>query len=56
MFPAFEVYYVSVAQNSKWLISCLTDHRHFNDLNRQNYATEKAVFDVFKKLKIQIFI
>ena len=28
----------------------------FGDLNRQNYAIEKAVFDVFRKLKIQTLI
>ena len=51
---SFEVHNVSVAQKLKNLdfLPIIDDLCHFGGLNRQNYATEKAVFDVFRKLKI----
>ena len=50
---SFEVHNVSVAQKLKNFDFLLIDDLClFGGLNRQNYATEKAVFDIFEKLKI----
>ena len=54
---SFEVHNVSVAQKLKNfdflpMKFIIDDLCLFGGLNRQNYATEKAVFDVFRKLKI----
>ena len=58
---SFEVHNVSVAQKLKFFDFLprkffIDDLCLFGDLYRQNYATEKAVFDVFRKLKIQTLI
>ena len=55
--PSFEVHNLSVAQKLKNfdflpMIFIIDDLFLFGGLNQQNYATEKAVFDVFRKLKI----
>ena len=54
---SFEVHNVSVAQKLKnfdflRMKFIINDLCLFRSLNWQNYATEKAVFDVFRKLKI----
>ena len=58
---SFEVHNVSVAQKLKnfdfWPMKLyIYDLCLLGGLNRQNYGTEKAGFDVFRKLKIETLI